>query len=31
VVAERAEALASTWGMSAYLRMLAGWRERFGF
>jgi hypothetical protein len=30
-VAERAEALARTWGMSAYLRMLAGWRERFGF
>jgi hypothetical protein len=29
--AERAEAQATRWGMSAYLRVLAGWRERFGF
>jgi ATP/maltotriose-dependent transcriptional regulator MalT len=30
-MAERAEALARRWGMSAYLRALAGWRERFRF
>ncbi|MFL6080191.1 MAG: BTAD domain-containing putative transcriptional regulator [Ornithinibacter sp.] len=31
VFAERAEAQARTWAMSAYLRMLAQWRERFTF
>lgn len=29
--AERAETLATRWGMTAYRRSLAGWRERFGF
>lgn len=29
--AARAESLAARWGMTAYLRSLAGWRQRFGF